>query len=173
MHACKCALDHVPIAPVDPFSSPDALAGRVKEKIRKSDKQLYSGSGMEKVSQCEICKPVRRCPECPTEYLIQMRLVEDTSRAPSMGPAGFKQAIVVTRWSDLGGVWPGRNLEDREWAAVKSRIEPRYDSFATIGRRSTSATFESLCAEEQIPGQRVLSLNPGEMDRGEEGDDWY
>ena len=57
---------------------------------------------------------MRRCPECPTEYLVELKMMEDKSVKVN-GIARFKQALVVTRWSDLG---PGRSPVDDEWAAI-------------------------------------------------------
>ena len=59
---------------------------------------------------------MRRCPMCPTEYLIEIKMAEDRSDPDPR--RRFKQALVVTRWSDLGdgsGPWPEMS---KEWASL-------------------------------------------------------
>lgn len=131
------------------------------------------------VSLCGKCQPMRRCPECPTEYLFELKLVEDKT-VKAMGPARFKQALMVTRWSDLG---PARSPDDAEWSAVVG-ASPRgaYDSFAEIGKRAVSGVFEAAFSDT-TPGQRILSLDPAkkkrrevvdpEEDDDDENGDWY
>lgn len=110
---------------------------------------------------------MRRCPECPTEYLIEVKLDEDRSEPNPL--ARFKQAMMVTRWSDLGnGTTP---LGSREWAAVNGRGEG-YESLDEVGKRGISGIFESQNGVT-LPGQRMLSLNPKGRKEGEEGNDWY
>ena len=107
---------------------------------------------------------MRRCPECPTEYLIEVKIAED----PSDRTALFKQALVVTRWSDLGdGVFPW----SKEWAACNGDGE--FDSFKAIGRRAISGTFEAQFNVDAIPGHQMVSLNPRNERRGEDGHSWY
>lgn len=79
----------------------------------------------------------------------------------------FKQAIVVTRWSDLGD---GTTPLDEEWAAVNGVGD--YDSFGKMGRRAIAGIFESQSGVT-IPGQRILSVNPNGGKLGEEGHNWY
>jgi hypothetical protein len=119
---------------------------------------------------------MRRCPECPTEYLVELKLGEDKSEMdPSMR---FKQIIVVTRWSDLGdGTMP--TAEGGEWNSVVGQFEGdvmagpgRYNSFEKMGKRAISGIFEAQSGVT-LPGQRLLSLNPKNEKQGEEGDDWY
>ena len=152
MNICKCALEHV----VKP-----------KETIAQ---QLHKGPAINLslrnphyfVTQCSRCRPLRRCPQCPTEYLIELKLAED------MADRGqFKQAIIVTRWSDLGD---GRNPAEGPWAACIGRSE--IDSFETIGKRGLSGIFESQSGVT-IPGQTILNLNPKKIRKGEEGHGWY
>ena len=107
---------------------------------------------------------MRRCPNCPTEYLVQIKLVEDRTDPVKM----FKHAIVVTRWSDLGD---GTSPRSPQWAACNGEIE--YDSFKTLGKRAISGIFESHFTAEFIPGQRILSLNPKNERKGEAGHRWY
>jgi hypothetical protein len=107
---------------------------------------------------------MRRCPECPTEYLIELKMAEDRSDPVNI----FKQALVLTRWSDLGD---GSSPWSLEWAACNGEAE--YDSFKAIGRRAISGVFEAQFNSDTIPGQRVLSMNPNNEKRGEAGHNWY
>jgi hypothetical protein len=106
---------------------------------------------------------MRRCPDCPTEYLVEVRFEEDKNDPVTK----FKQAIVITRWSDLGG---GISPLSGEWAACNGVVE--YGSFAAIGKRGISGTFEAQSGVA-MPGQRMLSLNPKNEKLGEEGHNWY
>lgn len=107
---------------------------------------------------------MRRCPECPTEYLIEMKMTEDRTDAVNM----FKQALVVTRWSDLGD---GSSPWSPEWAAINGEAE--FDSFTAIGRRAISGIFESHFNRDLIPGHRIISMNPNKEKLGEAGHNWY
>jgi len=107
---------------------------------------------------------MRRCPECPTEYLIELKLGEDKTDPVNR----FKQVLVVTRWSDLGD---GTTPLSREWAACNGEGEG-YDSFQAIGKRAISGIFEAQSGVT-MPYQRVLSLNPNREKQGEEGHKWY
>lgn len=169
MPVCKCALSHIPV----PLSGSGAL--RLAKEIDKH----FNGPDSPMARQCEKCKPIRRCPECPTEYLVEIRMQEDPAEKDPREL--FKYAIVVTRWSDLGDgkvPWAG------EWAAVNNEnleVDPntgqvlgeRYDSFQKLGRRAVSGTFESFFNPEQIPPARLISLNPNKIKLGEKGHDWY
>ena len=147
----KCALNHIPVVRDDVFHM----------HIRK-DKP----AGV--VTLCSECRPMRRCPECPTEYLIELKLVEDKEE-PQGSFRRFNQGLIVTRWSDLGD---GSNpITSPEWAAVNGEKDD-YDSFAEIGRRAVSGIFESAYSDT-IPGQRILSMNPRNIKKGEEGHSWY
>lgn len=153
----KCALDHIPF---DALSDPFHAVTQFKEK--------YGGkkaAGM--INLCSRCRPMRRCPECPTEYLFELKMVEDKT-VKNHSHERFKQALNVTRWSDLG---PGRCPEDKEWAAIAGQSD-EYDSFLEIGRRAISGVFESAFTDT-IPGQRILSMNPGKVKADEIGGDWY
>ncbi|TVY73398.1 hypothetical protein LSUE1_G009193 [Lachnellula suecica] len=153
MDICKCALGHIP---------------KPRETISQ---QLRNGPQIQRslqhvnpiVSLCGKCRPMRRCPVCPTEYLVGIKFDEDKNDPVTR----FKQAIVVTRWSDLGD---GRTPLSGEWAACTGKTD--FDSFANIGRRGISGTFESQSGVT-IPGQRMLSLNPNNENLGEEGHNWY
>jgi len=81
----------------------------------------------------------------------------------------FKHAIVVTRWTDLGdGSSPQQSAE---WAACNGEAE--FDSFTALGKRAISGVFESQFTVDQIPGQKIISMNPSKEKRGEEGHNWY
>ncbi|CAO2651798.1 Nn.00g000810.m01.CDS01 [Neocucurbitaria sp. VM-36] len=153
----KCALDHIPFVPV---SEQYAVSAQLRDKaIGKKSAGL--------VSLCSQCRPMRRCPECPTEYLFELKFVEDKT-VRGHGPERFKQALLVTRWSDLG---PARSPADAEWSAIVGENE-KYDSFLEIGRRAVSGVFESAFTDT-VPGQRILSMNPKKLKADEIGGDWY
>jgi len=159
---CKCAMSHVP-------SPPESYVQQLKKAPKISRSKAHPCFI---VRGCDWCRPARRCPECPTEYLIEIQMVEDT-RDP-VRP--FKHALIVTRWSDLGnGSSP---YTSPEWAAITgSTISTGeegqcYESFSHVGRRAVSGIFESRISGS-IPGQRMLSLNPKNKKMGEEGHGWY
>lgn len=150
MKVVKCTLSHIPEAP---------------ERIRD---QLKDGRGPSltarnrnfAVSQCEDCRDIRRCPQCPTEYLIQIKMVEATSA--TTGRPTFKHAIQVTRWSDLGdGSAP---VLSKEWASCCGYDEmtegmEKYDSFKEAGKRTLNGIFESE-TNNHLFLRRVVSLDP-------------
>lgn len=149
----KCAIDHIPVSEVSVLNGiKDHLAPR---------------KAVGNVPTCQTCRPMRRCPECPTEYLVELKMVEDKT-VKSNGIERFKQALVVTRWSDLG---PGRSPVDAEWAAITGENE-NFDSFQEIGRRAISGVFESAFTDT-TPGQRILTMNPKNVKANEIGGDWY
>jgi hypothetical protein len=152
----KCALDHIPFVP----DSEVYVMTQLKEKV-------VGKKSIGHVNLCSRCRPMRRCPECPTEYLFELKLVEDKT-VRNHSAERFKQALVVSRWSDLG---PGRCPEDKEWAAIAGEND-EYDSFVEIGRRAISGIFESAFTDT-IPGQRILSMNPKKVKADEIGGDWY
>ena len=92
----------------------------------------------------------------------------------SMPGGGFKRAMCVTRWADLGdGITP----YCLEWTAVNGELDGKgreYDSFQKVGKRAISGIFESHLTEDTIPGQPMLSLNP-RMEKHSDVDDpaWY
>jgi hypothetical protein len=106
---------------------------------------------------------MRRCPECPTEYLIEVKLSED------LVDRRFKQSIVITRWSDLGD---GTTPDGIEWGAINGKRDD-YDSFAHYAKRGIASIFEAAFTADTLPGQRVVSLNPKKKKLGEEGNKWY
>ncbi|KAF4626829.1 hypothetical protein G7Y89_g11327 [Cudoniella acicularis] len=153
MNLCKCALSHIP----KPKES-------IAQQLQKGPQiQLGLRNVNPIVTLCSNCRPMRRCPECPTEYLIEIKFEEDRTDPNNR----FKQAIVVTRWSDLGD---GTTPMSAEWAACNGFAE--YDSFGKLGRRGISGVFESQNGVA-LPGQRMLSLNPRNEKLGEEGHNWY
>ncbi|KAF2004065.1 hypothetical protein P154DRAFT_552234 [Amniculicola lignicola CBS 123094] len=163
MSACKCALDHVPVP----------LSGGGIERVGKEVLSRIQPAKSLLVSQCDVCKPMRRCPECPTEYLIEIRLTED--KMEKVISRRFRHAIAVTRWSDLGD---GSSPWTLEWAAVNGHLDHleesmRFNSFGESGRRAISGIFEGFFNPEQVPGARLLSLNPTGERLGERGHNWY
>jgi hypothetical protein len=154
MSVPKCAADHIPFV-----AQPDAYA-QLKDKMGGKRAAGF-------VTLCSHCRPMRRCPECPTEYLFELKLVEDKT-VKTQSPERFKQALIVTRWSDLG---PARSPDDNEWAAIAGAND-NYDSFMEIGRRAVSGVFESAFTDA-VPGQRIMSMNPKKVKADEAGGDWY
>ena len=146
MKVCKCMMSHVP-APPDPYYK-QIQRGFVLSRSAAHPNFIVRG--------CDDCRPARRCPECPTEYLVEVRMAEDTN--DKVTP--FKHALVVTRWSDLGdGSSP---YASPEWTAINGINISRdgvYDSFTNVGRRAVGGIFESHISGA-IPGQRLVSLNP-------------
>ncbi|GAB7342196.1 hypothetical protein MBLNU457_g0446t1 [Dothideomycetes sp. NU457] len=145
----KCAMKHIPVREVNAIT------------------QFRTAKPVGIVPLCGECRPMRRCPECPTEYLFELKMVEDNT-VERNSPGRFKQALIATRWSDLG---PARSPADKEWAAIVGENE-EYDSFTEIGKRAVSGVFESAFSDTG-PGQRILSMNPKGVKRGEAGNDWY
>lgn len=163
MNLCKCALSHVP-------APPESYLQQIKKAPKISRAAAHPCFI---VRGCDECQPARRCPECPTEYLIEIQMVEDTK--DRVQP--FKHAIVVTRWSDLGnGSSP---YTSPEWVAIQGAAVPAaedgghaYEGFTHVGRRAVSGIFESKISGS-IPGQRMISLNPKNKKLGVEGHGWY
>ena len=159
MPMVKCALTHVPQYPQSYFQQ--------LKKAPKVNRALANPNFI--VRMCDDCRPARRCPECPTEYLIEIQMAEDKN--DPVRP--FKHCLVVTRWSDLGdGSSP---FTSPEWAAINGKdlgADAGYQSFSNVGRRAVSGIFESHISGS-IPGQRMISLNPKNEKLGEEGHGWY
>lgn len=160
MSTCKCALSHIP-------SPPKSYLQQLK-KAPRMNRELAHPNFI--VQGCDECRPARRCPECPSEYLIEVNMIEDHN--DPITP--FKHAIVVTRWSDLGdGSSP---FTSPEWAAIRGMdsgtLGGSYDSFSHVGRRAVSGIFESRISGS-IPGQRMVSMNPQSQKLGDEGHGWY
>lgn len=161
MNVCKCALNHIP--------KPRETGGL--QGVEHKAKDTYHGRIFNPnaiTTLCGKCRPMRRCPDCPSEYLVEVKLTEDRSNPRSIY---FRHAIVVTRWCDLGdGSSPRLS---REWAACNGDDGPWYDSFRAHGKRTISGRFESMLTDDVIPGQRVISMNPSGKRLGEEGTNWY
>lgn len=153
MPLVKCALSHIP----------KPLEGSGVNRLAK-EIELHMHRQSPIVSLCHQCRPMRRCPECPTEYLIEIRMAEDKSDPVNV----FKQALIVTRWSDLGD---GSSPWSPEWAACNGEAE--FDSLKALGKRAISGKFESHVNGDAIPGQMILSLNPNNEKKGEAGHKWY
>ncbi|KAL4958405.1 hypothetical protein BDW69DRAFT_153982 [Aspergillus filifer] len=165
MSACKCALGHIPAS--RRTEGLQGLEHRAKDMVHS---RVHDPNAL--TTLCGHCRPMRRCPDCPSEYLIEVKLTED--REPGVGskPGRFRHAIVVTRWCDLGdGSSPRRS---KEWAACNGDPGGEgYDSFKVLGKRAISGIFESAFTDETIPGQRIISMNPRGKRLGEEGNSWY
>ncbi|RKF59219.1 putative f-box domain protein [Erysiphe neolycopersici] len=150
LDVCKCALSHI----AEPHSMSQK---RSKPMMQRTQSLNLIGT------LCSFCRPIRRCPDCPTEYMVELKLCEDKSDPVFR----FKQSLVVTRWSDLGN---GSSPFSEEWAAVNG--DTTYDSFANLGKRALSGIFEAQFGVT-LPGQRLISANPKNEKRGEEGNKWY
>lgn len=202
----KCALSHVPGPGVGIKEQMRQNPGKTPEwGLRKADLMPRG---------CEECRCLRRCAECPTEYLVEVKMVEDrgggviggarrkssvtttteTRRgsagvpAAGSGKSGFRHALCVTRWSDLGdGRAPSLS---REWRAINGELVGSgtahfkgfgrggeglstaqgskgeeeeeegkgYDSFAAIGNATLCSHFEAAISNG-APNQRVKSLS--------------
>ena len=153
MPAIKCALSHVPKPPE---------GGGIAGAAAKVNSHFHRSHPI--ITLCSECRPMRRCPECPSEYLIELKVQEDRSDPARL----FKHAIVITRWSDLGD---GSSPKCPEWAACNGEVD--YDSVTTLGKRAIAGTFESQFTVDQIPGQKMISMNPDKIKLGEKGHDWY
>ena len=162
MDICKCAMSHVP-------ASPESYLDQLK-KAPKISRELARPNFI--VRGCDWCRPARRCPECPTEYLVDIQMAEDTKDLSRP----FKHNLVVTRWSDLGdGSSP---YTSPEWAAVTGTSVldeaggEHYESFSHLGRRAVSGIFESRISGS-VPGERMLSLNPKNKKLTEDSHGWF
>ncbi|KAF1826568.1 uncharacterized protein K489DRAFT_312922 [Dissoconium aciculare CBS 342.82] len=159
MKICKCALSHVP-------SPPDPIHKQLQRGFKVSREAARPNFI---VRGCDECRPARRCPECATEYLVNVNMIEDTADLAQP----FKHALVVTRWSDLGDdSGPTASLE---WAATNGLRADGADggkgefrSFDNVGRRAVGGVFESAISGT-VPGERLVSLNPRNKKMGEEG----
>lgn len=156
MDLCKCALGHIPEPPNE--GGLKAIGLKIHDRINGA---AHNPNAI--VTLCGKCRSMRRCPQCPTEYLIEIKLSEDKDER------SFRQAIVITRWSDLGDE---RKPWGAEWAACNGVFEG-YDSFGMIGKRAIAGMFEAGFTDDHIPGQRILSLNPKGEIRGEDDNGWY
>ncbi|KAJ5133608.1 uncharacterized protein N7443_004773 [Penicillium atrosanguineum] len=159
MAVCKCALGHIP-EPRD-TGGLQGLEHKVKDRIAG---QRFDPNSL--TTLCGFCRPMRRCPECPSEYLTEVKLCEDKSDPRRLV---FKQAIVVTRWTDLGD---GSTPNCLQWGAINGKRDD-FDSFQHYAKRGIASVFEAAFTADTLPGQRVLSMNPKKKKLGEAGDTWY
>lgn len=160
MDVCKCMLSHVP-------RPPKSYMQQLKEKPIPSRSETKANFI---VSGCDFCRPARRCLECPSEYMVELQMVEDVKDPVQR----FKHALIVTRWMDLGdGSSP---FTSPQWVAIcgnkRESGTADYESFTRIGRRAIAGQFESLVSGT-IPGQRLISLNPKKEKRGTDDNGWY
>lgn len=231
MTIVKCALSHIP--------QPESIGG-VKKVAYQVRAHVQDRHESPIVRLCNVCRPIRRCPDCPTEYMIELKWAEDTSEKDPK--RRFKQALVVTRWSALGdGKAPqcpewvactggviGKPLDSRQMNGMGRREAPSkvdaegwvktvtakvdqdveldeesdwlkpketqedgnvaemppqeeeeewegsgYDSIGAIGKRAISGTFEAQFDVMNIPGQRIIDLNPSRKRKGEAGNLWF
>lgn len=141
MQYAKCAVGHIP-----------APGQSIVEQLKKAP-----GVSLKKIhpdqfpKQCDECKPIRRCPYCPTEYLIEIKLVED----PNDRIRRFKHAICVTRWSDFGEC---RSPWETEWASCSG--ETRMNSFGALKGATLSTIFETAVSHS-APTPKVMPLKRG------------
>ncbi|KAL4808322.1 hypothetical protein BDV18DRAFT_158425 [Aspergillus unguis] len=160
MATAKCALSHIPVA--RKTEGLQGLEHRAKDMVHS---RTHNPNAI--TTLCGQCRPMRRCPDCPSEYLVEVKLTEQREAGVQ---SRFRHAIVVTRWCDLGnGTSPRLS---KEWAACNGELQG-YDSFKQLGGRAISGKFESAFTDETIPGQRIVSMNPQGKRLGEEGTDWY
>lgn len=132
----KCAIGHAQ-APHIKDSKNDGNNVDKRGKARKtviptadSKGVPLTGVGSKVTSQCAECRPLRRCEDCGTEYLIQLRVQQDKTRrkssAASAGSNGaaaspaaalpkFRPYLSVTRYSDLG---PCVRPDEAQWRSV-------------------------------------------------------
>lgn len=149
----KCALRHIP----------KPLEGSGIHRVTNEAK-LHFNPHSPIISLCGDCRPMRRCPECPSEYLIEVRMTEDRSDPKKV----FKQTLVVTRWSDLGD---GSTPYTPEWEALNGK--PGFESFQALGKRAIAGQFEAEFNGDVLPSQNMLSMNPEKEHLGERGHQWY
>lgn len=138
MPLCKCALSHIP-APIEGVV--DQLRKGPKIELKKLHTNIMP-------KMCDECKPIRRCQECPTEYLISLKVIEDKRDRN----VPFKQAICLTRWSDLGD---GTSASAPEWAAITG--QQKFDSLLAIKGASLCSIFEAAVSRG-APGQQMQWL---------------
>jgi hypothetical protein len=151
----KCALRHIP----------KPLEGSGLNRVAQETK-LHFNPHNPIISLCQECRPMRRCPECPSEYLIEVRMTEDRTDPKKL----FKQTLVVTRWSDLGD---GSSPYTPEWRALSGDPEAKFDSVKALGKRAVAGQFEAEFNGDVLPSQNMLSMNPEKVHLGERGHDWY
>lgn len=144
--AARCALGHVP-----------ALA------------RANAAGGV--VSQCAGCRRLWRCNLCPSEYSVEVKLVEDRARrrrgsgaglpSPSAESPGlrFRYALIVTRWTALGTCAAPR---EPEWAACALQATYADEGSAVFPHAELGVrrTFERAVNERECLVVPVLMRRP-------------
>ena len=148
----KCTLSHTPIPR-------QGIRSQMREGPTIKYERLRTPDYMPRM--CDDCKPMRRCPQCPTEYLCELKLEEDKTKR---GIDRFRHALVVTRWSDLGD---GTSPSTLEWASCLGERE--FDSFDAIKGLSLCSAFEAATSNF-TPTQRLMSLGAISERKGSRGD---
>ncbi|KAH8891174.1 hypothetical protein GQ53DRAFT_151261 [Thozetella sp. PMI_491] len=140
----KCVLSHVPGPP------PSAVGkGKNAASAALNRGQIYPSLS---ARQCNVCMPARRCPECPSEYLLKLIRAEDKQDSTER----FKFSLVAIRWCDLGdGSGPAASPE---WASIHGLL-PGYPSLERIQKRALMGVFEGAITGVPPPN-RLLNLNP-------------
>lgn len=79
-----------------------------------------------------LCKGLRRCPKCPTEYMIETKRTSNISgdMRQSMEARGVQHVLIVTKWMDYG---EGKSPLSPEWQALATGY-----SFSPLDQISTS-----------------------------------
>jgi len=101
--------------------------------------------GYQVTTQCADCRILRRCHQCPSEYLIEIKLVEDRVAARTLAAQmpQFRHALAITRYSDLGdGITPHDSLE---WTASSLPLAEPWASTKPDfwGSRTVRSRFEA------------------------------
>jgi hypothetical protein len=89
-----------------------------------------------------FCKSLRRCPECPTEYMIETKRISNISgdMRKSMEARGVQHVLIVTKWMDYG---EGKSPLSPEWQALATcnSFSP-LDQISTCDIRNIRSRFE-------------------------------
>ena len=162
---CKCVLSHVPKPPPSTAQKIKSAPGAA---LKGPPSRIQPGAASNAhlvASQCGFCTPGRRCPECPSEYVAKIVRAEDKNDPVER----FKFMLVVIRWCDLGdGSGP---LDSPEWASIHGFMEG-YPSLEKVANRALMGIFEGATTGVP-PGNRLQNMNPKNVKKGEEGNDWY
>ncbi|KAB8532594.1 hypothetical protein FH972_025539 [Carpinus fangiana] len=127
-------VDALPLSTAAPYASESAKEGANVDKKGKQKRSVIpaagsaavsvTGMGSRVTSQCAECRPLRRCEQCGTEYLMQLKVAEDRVRRKSSASGGaapepvlpkFRPYLSVTRYSDLG---PCVRPDEPQWLSV-------------------------------------------------------
>lgn len=108
-----------------------------------------------RASDCADCRPLRRCAQCPTEYLVEIKLLEDRNALDPL--TRFRHALVVSRWSDLGN----GSVASPEWLACNSAgdDQPRWTTsgWNSARQRTIRSKFEAHLGR-RVPEVPALEL---------------